>query len=72
MIEGRGGGKEHEAPAHLIVISELSMLRALLKIGITTRYMYVHVVYDVAKKSTIFPRILPTLELFPHHFSRLN
>ena len=40
MKKGRGGGKEREAPMHLIKISELYVL---LKIGITARY--------VAKKS---------------------
>ena len=32
MKEGRGGGKEREAPTHLIEISKFPMLHALLKI----------------------------------------
>ena len=39
MREGRGGGKEREAPTHLIKIQNLPMLHVLLKIGKTTRYL---------------------------------
>ena len=39
MKKGRGGGKEREAPTHLIGISELPMLHVLPKIGMTTRYV---------------------------------
>ncbi len=43
MKKGRGGGKEREAPTHLLKSQNLPMLHTLLKIGITARY--------VAKKS---------------------
>jgi hypothetical protein len=37
--KGREGGKEREAPTHLIKIQNLPMLHALLKRGKTTRYL---------------------------------
>ena len=62
MKKGRGGGKEREAHTHLIEISELShgpaMLHALLKIGITARY--------VAKKNKW---LVITMKLIAHNSS---
>ena len=60
--ERKGRGKEREAPTHLIEISELSdgpaMLHALLKIGITARY--------VAKKNKW---LVITMKLIAHNSS---
>ena len=39
MKEGKEREKEREAPTHLIEISNLPMLHALLKIGKTARYI---------------------------------
>ena len=39
MKKGMEGGKEREAPTHLIEISELSHAARVTKIGITARYV---------------------------------
>ena len=58
MKKGRGGGKEREAPTHLIEISELTHAAHNTKIGITARY--------VAKKSKW---LVITMKLIAHNSS---